>query len=228
MNRLTTLLMVCIGLALHHSRVQADLILNPSFEDPILSAPGTFQRFAAGQTIGAGWIVQAPSATGSVVIYTPHSAVVDWPNATDGNQILYVGDNMGSTTVFQDLTLTANTQYRLEFDLGAFTNNPVNANGAALQMDVLRNGTSILSSPVLFTRPHNAGFATQTLNFATSLAGTYRLSMTSQQNFGTNVDNFQLTAVPEPSGVILVGLSLGIVGMRRPRRKLSVRPIGDS
>lgn len=176
---------------------RAGMLLNPSFEQPVL-LPGTDQVFSAGSTIGAGWVVEM----GESVVITDDYALggVIWPDPTDGSQFLYVGNNLSAAAVYQDVVLGAATPYRLTFDLANFLS-PLG--GARLEVDVLFNGSSILGGAVSFDRPAGAGFAGEVLEFMSNEAGTYRVSLTSPNGFGTNVDNFILTSttVPEPASL---------------------------
>ena len=206
MNRVVKLLVVVAALvAFAPGTARAGLLVNPSFEEPALT-PGTFRDFNAGQTIGAGWVVQSGIAT---IISNGFSPT--WPSATDGSQILFVGEFLTATTVYQDVNLAAATAYRLTFDLSGFSL-PNDGNGAVLLVDILTGGTSVLGGPVTFTRPEPSQFAPEVLDFTTAGSGSYRLVLDQPGNHGTNVDNFTLTtAVPEPSSLTLSCVGAGVV-----------------
>jgi hypothetical protein len=222
MSRVVKLFAVAAALAtVAPATAHAGLLINPSFEQPALP-PGTFRDFTAGNTIGAGWVVQSGDAQVITNNFSP-----TWPNATDGNQIAYLGQNLQATTVYQDVSLNASTAYRLTFDLSGFSQFN-NGNGALLKVDILSGGQSILGGPVTFTRPEPSQFAGEVLEFTSGSSGSYRLILNQPGGHGTNVDNFSLTlaSVPEPSSLTLGCVGAGIVttllGYRRSRSAMHV------
>ena len=222
MNRAARLLapLIALGIGAWADTARANLLLNPSFEEPVL-APGTFMPFRPGSTIGEGWVVQ----TGFVAdVITNDYGRPTFPGASQGNQYLFVGDSFSATVVAQDVTLGAATPFELTFDL-ASGNFGV---ASALEVDVLRNGVAVATS--LYTRPPNSGYASQTLDFTSLDAGTYTLRLSQIAGSADFVDNFQLnpvqaTATPEPSTLVggLLGgaIALGYAGRHRRRAKVA-------
>jgi hypothetical protein len=196
-----------------------NLLVNPSFEDPKVDASfGYAGAYTAGATIGSGWVVESADFGAFVIAdyYTTGEGVI-FAAPTDGGQFLYVGNNATSSTITQDVVLQGSTQHVLTFDLAEFLPGPYNSNGAFLLVDVRLNGSSILGGVVPFTRPARSGYEKQTLTFTTQDAGEYRLWLRSGSGYGTNVDNFSLTAVPAPGAAMAIGAMALTVGVRRRR-----------
>lgn len=195
-----------------------NLLVNPSFEDPQVDTGfGYAGAYSAGMTIGSGWKVESADFGAFVIADYYTGGGVTWADPTDGNQFLYVGTNASSSTIYQDVALQGSTRHVLSFDLAEFLSGYFVSSGAYLLVDVLQNGTSILGGAVPFTRPIGADFATQTLEFTTQAAGEYRLWLRNGGGYGTNVDNFSLTAVPAPGAAMAIGAMALTAGVRRRR-----------
>ena len=195
-----------------------NLLVNPSFEDPQVDASlGYAGAYTAGATIGSGWVVESTDFGAFVIADYYTAGGVTWADPTDGNQFLYVGTNATSSTIYQDVALQGSTRHVLSFDLAEFLSGYFASSGAYLLVDVLQNGTSILGGAVPFTRPIGADFATQTLEFTTQDSGEYRLWLRNGGGYGTNVDNFSLTAVPAPGAAIAIATTVLTMGLRRRR-----------
>ena len=193
----------------------ADLLINPSFEQPQLAA-GAVKNFFSGEIIGSGWVVINGNA--AIITDAYNGGGATWPDPTEGNQFLYIGDIGQSTAIYQDINLLSNSNYNLSFDLANFPSG--NLNSARLEVDILFNNNSILSAPIIFTRPQFSGFTTERMNFQTFSTGVYRLVLNQPGGFGTNVDNFKLTqSVPEPSTYVLGLIAAGAIGFVASRCK---------
>jgi len=174
-------------------QARAELLLNPSFEQPVL-ADGTVAGFSSGETIGAGWVVQSGNAsiiTKGFTVEVPPGTF--WPGPSAGNQYLYDGSNLVATTVYQDVSLAAATAYQLTFDMANFLGGGLGS-GARVNVDVTINGVSVIGGPTSFTLPLGAGYTTESLDFTTAGAGTYRLLLEQPGGYGTNIDNLSLSA----------------------------------
>ncbi|MFO1487774.1 MAG: PEP-CTERM sorting domain-containing protein [Verrucomicrobiota bacterium] len=196
---------------------QANFLLNGSFESPVI-APAAGVGIVSGATIGAGWVTDTGN---SVLLGTQYGGGVPggfWPGASDGNAYLFMGNSASAGAIHQDLALNANS-YTLTFDLANFLGG-FNGNGAKVSVNIINlgNSTSVLGAPQVFTRPVLGNYAAQSLSFSLPNAGNYRVSVTSASGFGSNVDKFDLSVVPEPSALTLLGSSLLLGFLFKPRR----------
>ncbi len=196
-----------------------NFILNPSFELPVVGA-GSYQVFATGQTIGAGWVVDSSAIAVDVLDKGYASGGVTWAPPTHGNQYLYLGDSASAATIRQDVSLAAGGPYRLTFDLANFLSFHGTSAKTTVNVVNLGDSSSVVGGGQDFTRPSGAGYASQELDFTVPQAGNYRVLVSNPDGFGSNVDNFALVAVPEPSAyAILAGAGvLGFAALRRFRR----------
>ena len=208
-------------LALTSTVAAQNFLLNPSFEEPVVPT-GSYQTFSAGQTIGVGWIVDSTAIQTVVVDRDYTGGGVVWAPPTDGRQYLYVGNNASAATIHQDFPLVTPGAYRVTFDLANYLSNLFDI-GAGVTIDVVTIGgnSSVIGGAQGFFRPPASGYATQSLDFFASDAGTYRLIVSNLEGSGSNVDNFGVfAAVPEPSSyAICAGAGmLGFALLRRLQR----------
>ena len=125
-------------------------------------------------------------------------------------------------TIRQDLALDA-ASYRLSFDLadgdGAA---PVNA----VNLDITRNGQTIVGGPQNFSVGLSSGFETKELLFIAPTAGDYRLIVSATAG-APGIDAFRVTeiaAVPAPS--TLGAISFAVIGFVVIRRKRNLSRSG--
>lgn len=206
----------CVGCVLGSlPLLGAVVVFNPSFEDPVLPY-GTYGAYPAGTTIGSGWVVDSAGVGAALIGEGYVNGGVVWPAPSDGKQFLFVGNGLDFTVMHQDVSLAAGVAYSLTFDLASFLSSPFTAN---LNVDILdlSTSTSVIGGPQAFTRPALSGFAEQQLDFTTAGAGSYRVVLDSPGGYGNNVDNFELTMVPEPAtwGAFI---GLGLLGFGAFRR----------
>lgn len=189
-----------------------NLLVNGSFEDPVVSPNLKYASFTTGQTMGSGWVVDFARLDTDILDKTYTGGGAEWPGATDGNQYCYVGDSEGLATISQGVHLLAGAQYSLSFDIATFFSPAYNA---TLIVDIQQGGASVLGGgAVTFQQlySNNPGiYATKTLDFTVPAEGDYRLVCTSPEGAGTNVDNFRLVPTPG-AAVVLLG---GLIGRRR-------------
>jgi hypothetical protein len=78
----------------------SNLLVNPSFELPVVPAGGlTF--IGAGGVIGEGWVVDSTAEDAVVIDKGFVGADVTWPAPTDGNQFLYVAADASTSTILR-------------------------------------------------------------------------------------------------------------------------------
>lgn len=199
----------CVGLA------SANILVNGSFEQPVLGASGV-QGFLTGQTIGTGWVVQSTTTSATVLSDAYSGGGADWPIGSDGNQYLYVGDSLGTSVVSQDVVLAGGVLHTLTFDFATFRSPGI---PGRLTLDVIQGGSSVLvGGPFVLNVPFTGAsgvFAPHSLSFTTTVSGTYTVQFASTSGLVANVDNFDLVPAPGAAGLWLLAAG---VGARRRRR----------
>src|SRR5262245_23701329 len=114
---------VAVFLAGPAGHAKAELIVNGSFEDPVL-APGAFALFTPGQTLGGAWAVLGNPGTNIALSQTLYGEPFNNTsrfNAQDGfNSIDLTGSfNQGpSAGVEQTVATISGQQYTLSFYVG--------------------------------------------------------------------------------------------------------------
>ncbi|QEF96619.1 hypothetical protein Mal15_06470 [Stieleria maiorica] len=209
MKLASTLLLASLVFALINPvAARAAVVTNGSFEIPDIPDTSAFDFFLPGQTIDVGWVVDSASA--SAVLVTRASP----PTALDGDQSLIMGTAPDVATIWQDLTLDADS-YQLSFQLATADL----SDDASVRIDIVRGVNSILGGGSVFDVPTGSGFVTKTMNFNTSSADTYRLIVRGE-NGSPAVDAFsiqQITAIPEPSSLLVLA-AIGTAAVTRRRR----------
>ena len=204
MNRLCFLAFVVV---FPFSRLAlSDLILNGSFEDPAVTNVAGFERYFAGSSIGA-WNVDS----GSVDLTT--SLIL---NAAQGNQAIDLSGNVGDFgAISQDVTTNAGNLYTLNFSYaGNISSGPTVKEFAVFWGNTGSSLTQIGSYAFDTTGRSSTdmGYLNGSITNLVATSGSSRLQFVSltDSGFGIELDAVSLTAVPEPSSLVLI--SLGAVG----------------
>ncbi len=198
--------------------VSADIVDNGSFEFPAIS-PGGFELFSGGSTAITGWEVVGQNVLSLSTTYSElgppfFTGMVQFNSQTGLNALDLTGggnDSSASNGVQQSVATLAGATYVLEFYVGrAQSNNGDSRYQTPTTMDLMIDGgprTGFTNSDVVtpgfvgwrqFSTTFTAANATTTLTF---LNGT-----PSTTNY-LGLDNVSLTAVPEPSAFLLVGVA---------------------
>lgn len=215
------LLVFLIGgwLSLSPEWVQANLLLNGGFEDPVL-ASGTAQNFVSGQAIGGGWTVLGNPDTNVVLVQTAYietpSGFLQQFNAQEGlNSLDLTGaSNQGlSVGVRQTVVTTPGLAYTLSFFVGRATPDSgaldPYANPATVDLSIdggaqMSFTNSDITDGIINWKQFSYAFT------ATGLSTTIDFFNGTLE--GTNeagLDNVSLVAaVPEPSTLALLSLSM--------------------
>ena len=202
--------------------VRANVLLNGSFESPVVT-PGTFLDFSAGgEPAGFNWKV----ATGTIDLAGPNAFILFPPY--DGIQAVDLnGNNRGS--VYQDFPTVQGQQYSLTF---AYADNPVEGGISSADVkvtDLVSSGT-LLATSVSHSTSTNSPLNGDWIPFSGAFTATgtsTRLLFTSTSasdspSGGIILDNVSVQ-VPEPSAFVLGGLGLlgmGIVARRNKYRRV--------
>ncbi len=205
---------------LSHNIGRANLLLNGSFESPVVT-PGSPLNFGAGgEPAGFEWKV----ATGDIDLAGPNPFVLFPPY--DGVQAVDLNGNVRGS-LYQDFTTVLGQLYSLTF---AYADNPLEGGISTADItvtDLLSSGTLLadsISHSTSSNSPPNGDWLLYSGTFTATGTSTRLLftstSVSNSPSGGNLVDDVNVLPVPEPSTVALLGsglLGLGFCGWRRRR-----------
>ena len=188
----------------HATLSNAPMIVNGSFEQSVTLNSGSWTTlYTNGAT--SGWI----SGTAG---YEVRNGVAG--TAKDGKNFVELDTNQNSS-ISQTIKTTLGQTYNLSFWYAPRAGVAADSNG----IDVLWNGTSILTSPLTGT---SSNWVQQTLA-VTGTGGLDKLSFLAVGNsdsYGGSIDMVSLTAaVPEPETYAMLLAGLGLMGTVARRRR---------
>lgn len=202
-------------LAAGAANADTNLVVNGSFEAPLINAAWTPISAVPGWTSSAGgnsaFEIQTDGAHGGYGGFNSHAA--------DGQQYLELNTDR-LTSITQNVDTSGLATYTLSF---AYAGRPDTANGATSSMNVYWGGQLLNASPLIgqvnnswsvftLTGLHAAGASTA-LTFES-------LGPVSSPTYGSYLDNVSVTAaVPEPETYAMMLLGMGIVGFVARRKK---------
>jgi hypothetical protein len=207
---------ICLGLLT--ANAHANLLVNGSFELPLVPVGG-YTNYAAGSASVVGWSIVGIDAAVTSGSFTQNGITFQ---AQAGNQwidLAGVTSNSSLSGVSQSIVTTPGAAYEMTFYVGSATDGSVffpstidlSVNGQA------RVSYANLAAPTtsLNWKQFNVGFIAQ--GASTSL--TFYNGCASN-NFNCALDNVSVTAVPEPTsgGLLLMGLSAVVAAARARRR----------
>jgi len=217
--------------------ISAATILNPSFElpnitpsyigeqgNPNWNADGLVIFNAGTSPTGFSWtIVGTTTPLRNIALFDNASGYL----ASNGSQFLDLtgGSNVYGLGVSQSITVTPNTVYRLNFDVGGFRYKSNDLGTAAVALTVSGGHTYTGNFLNNLTRPVSNGVVWQTMAY-TFKATTSTISLrfvganvSNSSQLGIAFDNVTLTPVPEPAGVGTLLVGLGMFGFAARRRR---------
>jgi len=209
-----------------------NLIVNGNFET------GTFAGWTADDEAGGGgsWYISTPGAT------TPLSGEPTAHNASGGNYYALIDETApGCQVLLQSFTLASAATLTLSYQM--FVNSAAGLHDTGTldykvspnqfgQVDLLTGTATPFSTAAAdivqtfysgLDQPQNINaYTSYTFTILSLAAGTYQLRFAAVENQDTlnmGVDNVSLAAVPEPTTLVLVGLSgLSVLLFRRQRK----------
>jgi hypothetical protein len=207
------------------STAQANLLVNPSFELPALTAASTCDGGTPwclkGSGNAPGWTV---TGNGVTVIHNNYLGGANPPilvTASDGVQYLDMNQAGGQNgSIYQMVAATPGLDYQLSLDAAAWATNAV---GAAVAYELTDPVSGFVLANGSFTAGVGGVWTTRTL-VATAVSGFIGVSIRStfSPQAAIAVDNVVLAAVPEPGAWVLMLAGLGLVARvarhrQRPR-----------
>lgn len=223
------LMLAAVGFLISFSSLslQANLIINGSFETPVVPVGG-FTNFFSGSTAITGWMVVGPEA--SIVSKTYIAGCCTFP-AEDGNQWLDLTGDVSNAIegVQQTVATSPGTKYTLTFWVGN-VDDPTGIFGKTSTVNVLLGGTSgtllatVTNSSTTttltwqqFTETFTATGSTTTLDF---------MNGDPRSDNSNGLDNVVLnasgtTGVPEPATLPLFVAGLLGLGFFQYRKAIN-------
>lgn len=210
-QRLCSMILQGAVLLLSAISAHANLILNGSFEDPLLPA-STYQAFSLGSTIGAGAPWTVIGAPGNVAVVHSTYNAPSFPAQDLTNWLDLTGETATVTGVEQVVLTTPGLTYDLSFwvgNLNAFGPSTINVLVNGAQVLSATNGTpSSIQTWQLVTYQFTASSTSTTIGF---------LNGDPSGDQSNGLDNVQLVAgsepeIPEPASGLICGGGLLILG----------------
>lgn len=200
---------------------KADLIVNGSFEAPLVPVGG-FTNFGAGSTAITGWRVVGVDSAVTSGTFTQSGIVFQAQDGIQWLDLAGVTSNSMSSGVTQDVATILGEVYELNFYVGSATGGgfffpatvDLSINGSARVSYFNPTGPANSLDWKLFSVPFTATGTTTKLTFFNGSAS---------NNFLGALDKVSLNAVPEPASVILLGIggaSMVVIGIARRRRRI--------
>jgi hypothetical protein len=213
-----------------NSSASANLIVNGSFESPVITA-GQTNSYNSGSSSITGWSVVGNQTANVLLVSTTYSETPPGGsvlfNAQSGSQSLDITgiDNKGfSAGVKQSVTTTIGAEYFLGFYLGRATpsGGPDGAFATAATIDLSIDGGSRISFTNSDITNGMVNWKYFTHSFIASGTSTEVrfLNGTELSTREAGLDNVSLVAVPEPStfaGLVLLS-TCSLIGYRCQRR----------
>ena len=193
--------LVAASLALTCLAHSQELILNGSFENPVIG--GFFQTVNAGSSTLTNWFVGRTSIDIVSTTFAP-----SFPSR-DGNQHVDIAGTPGPGLISQFFSTTAGTDYVLRFS--------ASSNGSSRLFEVYWEG-AILTTPAAPAQGTWQDF--QFILHTSSSSGMVGFgSLLSDTNQGALIDSVSVQVVPEPLSMAAFGLGLAALVLKRRKTR---------
>ena len=192
--------------------LRAAVIIDGDFESPIVpGTPGSRILYPTGGTFGGGWRVD--SAVVGVALKSDGDP--DFLPTPDGNQFVYLGQNISVSTLAQDISgsLFSGTIYTVSFLQSGFASLQFPGR-VRLQVTPTSGGATIYDNT--FVLPIQSPWVTQAAVFPVTTTGSYTVKFTSFNSAGGIID--RVAIVPEPTAFLLTGVGAVFIGLQRKSR----------
>ena len=210
--------LVVLVTLLSHNVGRANLLLNGSFESPVVTPGSPLTISPGGEPVGFDWKV----ATGDIDLAGPNPFVLFPPY--DGAQAVDLNGTIKGS-LYQDFATALGQKYSLTF---AYADNPLEGGVSTADVtvtDLVSTGTLLADSVAHSTStntPPNGDWTIYSGSFiATGTSTRLLFASTSASNTpsgGILLDDVIVLPIPEPSTFVLAGLGLLSLGFAVRRR----------
>lgn len=198
------------------TRCAGDLIVNGSFETPVV-AVGGFTNFAGGSTAVTGWTVVGVDSSVISGSFTQSGIVFQAQSGVQWIDMAGVTSNSPTSGVRQIVPTQAGQSYELAFHVGSATGGSIffpatvdlSIDGGGRTSYFNPSGPSNMLNWMPFTVQFTAISASTSLTFFNGSAA---------NNFLSALDSVSMNAIPEPSITGLMLSALAGIGLVRRRR----------
>lgn len=206
-----------VGLAAFGS---ANLIVNGSFEDPVVDQAAQRNEYGTGAAMGAGWTVTSSDSSVELLsnAYTVSYGGDFWWTTPVGDQFVYMGSFVTHSQIAQTVNLSAGLSYDFSFLSAAFKGSYGTSYGSVIYDIQDSNSNSVFGGPQTIVTGDYADFAQFGNTFTAGATGAYTLTFDSISGTAGIIDDVQLNPVPEPASLFVVGCGALTILRRRTRK----------
>ncbi|HWA82266.1 MAG TPA: DUF642 domain-containing protein [Fimbriimonadaceae bacterium] len=205
-----------VGLAAFGS---ANLIVNGSFEDPVVDQNAQRNEYGTNDAMGAGWTVASTDSSVELLsnAYTVSYGGDFWWTTPAGDQFVYLASFVSHSQIAQTVDLTAGVSYSFSFLSAAFKGSYGTSYGSVIYDIQDSSANSVFGGPQTIVTGDYADFSQFGNSFTASSTGAYTLTFDSIAGTAGIIDDVQLNAVPEPASIVV--LSCGALAILRRRTR---------
>jgi len=223
-----------LGFALGQIALANNLIVNGSFEEPMIGSTPDDDGEFLGQfpisTLIPGWSVASGYASPDLIREEPTTSYY----VVDGRQYVELNGSPGKSRIYQTVTITSGQGglYRLKFLMSGSWHPGDASNDRTMLVEILDSSNNPVLSQTA-THPAASGYTWTPFSYDITLApGTYIVAFESttsspaysdwglaEDSVGARLDGVSLELVPEPMSSMILGSGLaGLLAVRKRRR----------